>query len=386
MKKLNLTVYATVFLFLGLLVFTAGCKKDFNPKEIKDFNQVNLVANNNEYNNAFKDSTLINAWGLAFNPGGVAWVNSQAGHVSALYDKEGKTLRPPVAIPSPADTIGGNPTGIVFNGVATDFILSNSKPALFIFVGVDGILSAWNGTISVGGKRAVVIKNNAATASYTGLTLASNNGANYLYAADFRGGKITVWDNAFNKVPMTFKDPNLPSGYSPFNIQVVGGDKLYVEYAKVGSDGRDQAGFGNGYVSIFKTNGDFVKRFASKGTLNAPWGITQAAPGFFADMDDDNDDSSGDGHNKVSDKHGDDDNQPLILVGNFGDGRINVYRQNGDFIGQLKTHNGHIITIPGLWALSFPPATATAIDPNRLYFTAGPDDEKDGLFGYLIKQ
>jgi uncharacterized protein (TIGR03118 family) len=385
MKKFNILPFSSrlstaALLFFAFLVVITGCNKDFNPKAIKDFNQVNLVANNNEYNNPFVDTALVNAWGLAFNPTGIAWVSSQAGHVSTVYTRDGATARPPVNIPSPGGPAGGNPTGIVFNG-SQDFVLSNGKPALFIFVGVDGILSGWNSTA---GNNALLVKNNVANSSYTGLTLAVNAGANYLYAANFKSGKIDVWDKNFGSVSMPFHDSGLPAGYSPFNIQLVG-EWLYVAYAKVGPDGRDQAGFGNGYVNIFKTNGDFVKRFATKGTLNAPWGITAAPAGFFVD-DDQSDDNSGHDHDNGDNHHGEDHHQPLLLVGNFGDGHINAYTEDGQFIGQLRGKGkGRSIVIPGLWALVFPPATST-IDPNRLYFTAGPDDEKDGLFGYLIKE
>ena len=367
---------ATGFLFAVFLVFSAGCKKNPNPTSVKDFEQINLVANNSEYNNPAIDTTLLNAWGLAFSPSGTAWVASQAGHVSTVYDKEGNTVRPPVLIPSPGGPIGGNPTGVVFNG-STDFVLANGQPAKFIFVGVDGILSGWN---PQAGNSALIIKNNVATSSYTGLSLAVNAGANLLYAANFRSGKIDVWDKNFAKVAMSFIDPDLPVGFSPFNIQMVG-NVLYVAYAKVGPDGRDLAGVGNGFVSIFKTNGDFVKRFVSNGYLNSPWGIAAAPAGFFKDADLSLNSKSLDGGNEdqVSGY-----NQNTILIGNFGDGRINVYKENGQFIGQLKDHS-HTIVIPGLWALTFPPASATSIDPNRLYFTAGPDNAEDGLFGYLIK-
>ena len=383
MKRFNISaasygLSATGFLLAAFLVFTAGCKKGINPKATKDFKQVNLVANNDEYNNPGIDSILLNAWGLAFSPTGIAWVTSQAGHVSTVYDKDGNIVRPPVTIPSPGGPLGGNPTGIVFNG-SGDFVLANGQPARFIFVGVDGILSGWNQSA---GNNALLIKNNVASSSYTGLALAAYNGANFLYAANFRTGKIDVWDKDFNSVTMPFKDPNLPPGFSPFNIQLVG-NVLYVAYAKVGPDGRHQAGAGNGYVSIFNTGGDFIERFASKDYLNSPWGITEAPAGFFEDMNRGyNDKVSPD--NKTGNP-GNDNNQPILLIGNFGDGRINAYSGNGQFIGQLKDHT-HTIEIPGLWALVFPPASATSIDPNRLYFTAGPDEEEDGLFGYLIKQ
>lgn len=363
------------FMLPAVIMISNGCQKAHIPKALKDFNQVNLVANNASYGAAHIDPVLLNAWGLAFSSGGTPWVSSQLGHVSTVYDKEGATVRPPVNIPSPGGPTGGNPTGVVFSGSASDFMLSNGQPARFIFVGVDGILSAWNGGA---GSNAFLIKNNSATSAYTGLTLAANGGANYLYAANFRTRKIDVWDKTFTPVAMTFKDPTLPSGYSPFNIQVVG-SWLYVLYAKVASNGEEQAGAGNGYVSIFTTAGNFVKRFASKGSLNAPWGIAMTPAGFFEDMDADDSSSGKSGHG-----HSDDFDEPLLLVGNFGDGRINVYTQDGQFLGQLKSH-GRTVVIDGLWALSFPPATATTIDPHRLYFAAGPNDEKDGLFGYIIK-
>ena len=158
-------------------------------------------------------------------------------------------------------------------------------------------------------------------------------------------------------------DPNLPAGYAPFNIQAVG-QQLYVMYAKVDpAEGEEEKGPGLGYVDIYNTDGSFVKRFVSNGQLNAPWGIAWAPAGFF----------------------GTDENaQPAILIGNFGDGHINAYSPNGNFLGQLRAH-GNPIVIEGLWAISFPPATATSINPNRLYFAAGPDDEEDGLFGYIVK-
>jgi uncharacterized protein (TIGR03118 family) len=335
-------------------------------KSKKNFTQVNLVASSAEYSPGRIDPLLLNAWGLSWSTTGVAWVAAQAGHVSTVYSSEGLQVRPAVNIPSPGGPTGGNPTGTVFNGGA-GFILPapNSQPARFLFVGVDGVLSGWNGAA---GNNAVLIKNNAATAAYTGLAIATSNGATYLYAADFGAGKIAVFDHAFNTVAMSFTDPNLPAGYSPFNIQNVG-DKLYVMYAKVGSNGRDEAGMGNGYVSIFNNDGSFVKRFVSGGQLNAPWGIAQAPTGFFED----------DGDELETSDH------TVLLVGNFGNGHINAYRNDGKFMGELALHKAPLV-IKGLWALSFPPATATTIDPNRLYFTAGPDEESQGIFGYIQKK
>jgi uncharacterized protein (TIGR03118 family) len=336
---------------------------------------VTLVANNDEYGAQRIDSNLLNAWGLAWSPTGIAWVNAQQGHLSFIFSGEGAALRPPVAIPSPGDTIGGNPTGIVFNSTK-GFKLANGNPASFIFVGVDGVVSAWN---AGAGNRAQLIANNSATSAYTGLALAANGGRNLIYAADFRANKIDVWDTAWTAVSMSFQDAGIPSGYAPYNIQAIG-SWLYVAYAKVAPNGHADKAAGEGFVDIFNPDGSFVKRFASHGKLNAPWGLTMTPANFLEDSD--MDDSSGKGKNGVGQ---DDQEPPVILVGNFGDGRINVYSTDGQFRGQLQSRKRTIV-IDGLWALGFAPTTATSIPPMRLYFTAGPDNEADGLFGYLIKQ
>jgi uncharacterized protein (TIGR03118 family) len=353
----------------GLMAFAVSCKKDKPPKELKDFVQVNLVGNNDKYAPARVDPLLLNAWGLSWSATGVAWVSSTGGGVSTVYNGEGGQVRPAVAIPSPGGNTGGLPTGQAFNG-GTGFVLSNGQPARFIFVGVDGILSAWNGAAA---NNALLVKNNSATSAYTGLTLAMSNGAPHLYAADFRAGKIEVWNQAWDVVPMTFKDPYLPNGYAPFNVQVVG-TMLYVTYAEVGPDGRDVPGQGNGFVSIFTTEGQFVKRFASRGALNAPWGVAAAPDSFFVDTEDAN--VMKGGHDEFE--------GPVVLIGNFGDGRINAYSQYGRFLGPLRK-KGRAIEIDGLWAISFAPTTST-ISQDRLYFTAGPDKEANGLFGYIIKE
>lgn len=368
-------------LLIIVLAFAGGCRKmTIDKDDLRDFQQVNLVSNASKYLPLLKDSSLQNAWGLAWSPTGIAWVNSQAGHVSELYNNIPTVPTKPraaVLIPSPVDTMGGNPTGIVFNSTK-GFPLKSKAISSFIFVGVDGVLSAWTGS---SGNKAEVIANNSATSSYTGLTLAANGSRNLLYAANFRTGKIDVWDTAWAAVSLPFWDPAIPAGYAPFNIQAVG-SWLYVLYAKVGSDGRDQAGAGLGFVDIFNTDGSFVKRFASRGWLNAPWGVTQA-PATFLEANDMGDDSGkgekgGNSHNDM------DKSSPVILVGNFGDGRINVYTLDGTFQGQLQSHN-HTIVIDGLWALGFAPVTATTISQSWLFFTAGPDRETNGIFGYLHK-
>ena len=374
-------------LVLGTLIFLSSCKKKSEVSEnnmeaktlmeinstkekilkekiLKNFTQVNLVANTTGYGSARIDPTLINAWGIVFNASGAPWVTSQGGHVADVYNSEGAQALPAVNIPSPGNLNGGgNPTGIVTNTNTAEFIIPSGNSATptgarFIFVGLDGVVSAWNGTW---GTHAFLKLDKSATSAYTGLAIANNGGSNFLYAANFRTGKINVWNNTWAPVTMSFTDPDLPQGYSPFNIQNID-NKLYVLYAKVASSGKNDPGVGKGFVDVYNPDGSFVKRFASEGPLNSPWGIALAPTSLFSDDEDED--------------------QQYILVGNFGDGHINAYRvKDGKLKGTLGSSKNPL-TIEGLWAISFPPTTSS-IDPHRLYFAAGPHQEEHGLFGYI---
>jgi uncharacterized protein (TIGR03118 family) len=374
LKPINISMLLILFLAL----FT-GCQKiKIDKNDLRDFQQVNLDANSAVYAPGLVVPSLQNAWGLAWAPSGIAWVNAQTGHVSELFTGEGAIVRPAINIPSPTDTIGGTPTGIVFAGGA-GFMLANKQPAAFLFVGDDGVISGWNGA---DGNNAQRIANNSATASYFGLTLSTNAGSHMLYAANFKTGKIDVWDTTFTPVAMSFHDPDLPDHYFPFNIQAIG-SWLFVNYAKVGADGNEIHQVGLGLVDVYNTDGSFVKRFASFGTLDSPWGVVMTPANFLDDKDMGVDDSGGKA-GKNNQGQFDNDSLSFILIGNFGDGHINVFSLGGQFLGQLQSHNKTIV-IDGLWALSFAPTTATTIDPKRLYFTEGANDETDGVFGYLIK-
>jgi len=342
-----------LLLIAAAIAFTIySCKKDHNPPPQPsgaqyNINQTNLVADIAGFSAARVDTNLVNAWGLAVNPTGIVWLSSNHKSLSTVYDSTGQTLKAPVTIPSFGNQGHGYPTGVVYNG--TSSFISYS----FIFANEDGVITAWFS----GGFAETMADHRAQNAVYKGLAMAADGDANFLYAANFFSGKIDVFDHFFNDViNKPFVDATIPAGFAPFNIQNIGG-MLYVTYAKQkGPDNSDdEAGPGNGYVNIFKPDGMFVKRFASKGTLNSPWGITHAPAGFAAASE-------------------------SILVGNFGDGRINIFDLNGNYKGQLQ-NNGKPVGIEGLWALSFLKPTATSAD--KLYFTAGPGDEAHGLFGYL---
>jgi uncharacterized protein (TIGR03118 family) len=359
---MGLTLLASVLL-PGL---SCSKKNGYNnpptPTNIGNFQQVNLVSDvpGSAFGVANADPNLLNAWGLAINPNGIFWVAGNHSGLADVYDSTGKILLTPKNIPSPTRADGGAPSGAVFISTGDFTIPSNGMKAAFVYVTEDGTVTAWAPTMY---SFALTVDNSASGAVYKGVTLANNNGSNYLYATDFIGGKIDVFDKNFNPVSMPFKDPNLTSGpgnYGPFNIQNIGG-KLYVAYAKVKNPvtGDDQAGAGNGYVDIFNPDGSFVKRFISNGALNSPWGLAQAPA------------------NSGFPFHS-------IVVGNFGDGWINVYDSTGVYLGPASS-NGNPLVIDGLWALCFA-SNAIPTASAKLFFTAGPNAEAHGLFGYIHAQ
>lgn len=355
-KKRNLLI-TVAGSFLLLLIFFQACRKFPHPPTFtNDFQQVNLVANNSSYGAVTVDPTLLNGWGIAFAPSGPAWLSANGSGFSPIYNAAGAILRPPVTVPTNNAATGGAPTGIVFNGT-TGLRLSNGNPAKFIFVGEDGVISGWNS-----GNAAEVAKSNMG-AVYTGATLATDGDVPFLYVANFIGKKIEVYDTLWNKVNKGFWDPNLPSDYAPFNIQGINGE-IYVIYAKGGEDINEARGQGTGIIDIYNPDGSLVKRFISHGALNAPWGITEAPSSFLTTTV-----NAG----------------AIILVGNFGDGRINAYDEDGQLLGPLRS-KGNPIVIDGLRALSFAPTTATSVNPNWLFFAAGPKNKVDGLFGYITPE
>lgn len=248
---------------------------------------------------------------------------------------------------------------------ATDPPANATTKALFLFAGEDGSILAWSS-----GNNAVRMTRSASDKGvYKSLAIASLNGTHFIYATNFKESTIDIYDTGFHHAQgnpfqgASFVDkgsPAIPSDYGPFGIRNIGG-LLYVTYAKhkAPDNEDDDAGPGNGYVSVFNPDGTFVMRLASNGALNSPWAVSKAPAGFgvFANQ---------------------------ILVGNFGDGWINAYRADGTYLGALKDPSGNPIAIDGLWDATFAdPAVSSGIDYNTLFFTAGPDDESHGLFGKI---
>jgi len=316
------------------------------------------------------DPNLVNAWELAASPTSPWWIADNGTGKSTLYNVAAGTIPPVFTVPG-AGGAQGNPTGLVFNG-GTGFVVTNSggtSPARFIFDSEDGTISAFRG-----GPLVTVVPNAQAPAHgaiYKGLAIDSATAGTRLYATDFHNGKVDIFDSSFHAITIAgaFTDPNLPTGFAPFGIQEIGGT-IYVTYAQQDEDKEDDvAGPGLGFVDSFDTSGNLIRRVATMGELNAPWGLAQA-PADFGRF-------SGD-----------------LLVGNFGDGRIHVFdptqlTSDGQFeaIGLLHSAAGRPVQIDGLWALQFghgSSATSANGLTNTLFFTAGPADEEHGLFGSLV--
>lgn len=308
------------------------------------------------------DANLVNTWGVAFNPTGPVWVANNGSGTSTLYDGEGNIVPLVVQIPGPITSADpGSPTGIVFNG-STNFPLTKGNvtaPSAFIFATEQGTIAGWSPKIDLT-HALTVLDNSRQNAIYKGIALSAGGNGNLLYATDFHNNKIDVFDSAFKPATVLgkFSDPYIPQGFAPFGIQAIGGN-IYVTYAKQDADKHDDVqGKGLGYVDVFDPNGFLLRRIAARGPLNAPWGLALAPAGFgrFANC---------------------------LLIGNFGDGRINAYDLvDGRFVGRLRAQDHHPLEIEGLWGLAF--GNGFAAQPvNTLYFTAGPGDEAHGLYGRI---
>ena len=307
--------------------------------------QINLVSDV-PGNAATTDPNLKNPWGVSFARTSPFWISNQGSSTSTLYDGAGNAA--PLVVSIPAGSPPSGPTGQVFNSTS-DFALPSGSAAHFIFDTLNGTIDGWSGGTSA------VQATSTPGAIYTGLALASSGGSNYLYAADSTG-QIRVFDSSYHAVTLAghFTDPSAISGYVPFNIQLMG-SSLYVTYAQLTAAG---TGLPGGYIDQFDTSGNFVKRLATGGALYAPWGLALAPAGFGSYAGD-------------------------LLVGNFGNGEILAYNATtGAYLSTLNGTNGQPIVNDFLWSLNFRTG-GTNVNTNALYFTAGINNQADGLFGEI---
>jgi uncharacterized protein (TIGR03118 family) len=301
------------------------------------------------------DQNLVNPWGLTRSSTTPWWVADNGTGVSTIYNgSSGAPSSLVVTIPGTHGT--ATPTGIVFNGT-TSFELTSGNPATFIFVTEDGTISGWNRNVDP--TNAVIKADQSQQSVFKGATIGNVDGHPFLYVADFAQARVDVFDSNFNAVRTigeAFQDRRVPRGFAPFNVQNIGGN-LYVTFAKQDKEKHDDVpGAGFGFVDVFNTRGRLVQRLQHGAWLDAPWGVALAPSDFGAFS-----------HN--------------ILVGQFGSGEIAGYDVvTGEFLGKVKDPNDAVLKIDGLWALSF--GNGAASGPlNVLFFTAGIQDEKHGLFG-----
>jgi len=354
---------------------------DNSPRE-RDAYVVTALTSNLAGHAAVQDAVLQNAWGIAFTPAGSPfWVNDNATGCSTLYDGTGaKIIALQVSIPLPGNVVPvtscqprdpnkppnpspAAPTGIVWNPSASFLVPGTTIPAIFIFSTEDGTLSAWAGGLNPADNAVLAADESSSGAVYKGLAFAVNAKGAFLFATNFSNGTVDVFgpngrDGMFTKVTLdgNFTDPEIPAGYAPFNIANIDGD-LFVTYAKQDAQKHDDvAGAGHGFVDVFDTDGHLIRRFESRGRLNSPWGIARASFAF----------------GPFSGK---------ILIGNFGDGRINVFNNDGKLVDQLEDVHGKPLVIEGLWTLTLGGGRNSS--PDTLYFSAGPNDETNGLFGTI---
>lgn len=359
------------------------------------YTQRNLISDIEQPNNAdgskvLVDPNLKNPWGITRSSTSPWWISNNNSGTSTLYDGGGNPINiftdPPgslfnnfVIVPPPGFATAGTasaPTGIVFNGSRTDFLLNKGtppgNPAFFIFATEDGTISGWNpaDNIPAGGKAPsinVVLevdnsdKGSANGAVYKGATSADISGTRYLYVTNFRAARVEVYDTNFHRVHFgedAFNDESVPEGFAPFNVQNIGGS-LFVTYAKQDAPRHDDVpGDGLGYVDIYSPAGKLEGRLQHGPWMNAPWGVVWT-PRDFGEFSN------------------------TILVGNFGSGWIAAF--NGftrQFIGFMKNPDDSLVTIDGLWSLTFGNG-GSAGPSTTLFFSAGINGEQDGLFGTL---
>jgi uncharacterized protein (TIGR03118 family) len=331
------------------------------------YRQINLVSDISGIAQV-QDTNLVNAWGISFHPTFPFWVSDNGAGVTTLYSVTNDASGVPHGSATPSTAIGipgagpavisipgaGNVTGQVANN-STEF---NSD--IFLFVSEDGTVSGWRPGIGTAAETLATRTN----ATYKGVTLATVGTNTVLLAANFHEGTLDVYDGN-SQLLGQFADQRAPEGYAPFNVQNLNG-VIFVTFAKQDAAKRDDvAGRGRGLIDTFDISTGKFRRFAagraSGGNvreMNSPWGLAIAPASFGSHA-----------------------NQ--LLVGNFGSGTIMTFDAHGKFKGLLQTAGGCPVTIDGLWSLAFGVDGGVSGVSTDLYFSAGPNNERHGLFGAI---
>ena len=347
--------YKKYLLLLTAIVLSTLLPLEKAIGQTNSYKQTNLTADTAGVA-ANVDPMLINPWGIAYFPNQPFWISDNNSGFSTLYNQNGVPAGQ-FTVPAPTgSTNSSTPTGIVANLAQTGFNV-NGKSSAFIFDTEDGTISGWNGTDPV----TLIVDNSHIGAVYKGLALITNNTGSFLLAANFNSGAVEVYDSTFKSTNLAgaFIDPSLPAGYAPFGIHVVN-SQVVVTYAlqdQAKHDPVHQAGAG--YLNLFDVNGNFVRRIASQGNLNAPWGAVMPPASFGAFG-------------------------TKLLIGNFGDGTISAFDfTSGNFIDQMKDATGALVVNASLWDMVFG-GGGPAGDPNTMYITAGLANEQHGLFASIV--
>lgn len=328
----GITFFAALAIVVGMLPNLASAQ----------YTVTNLVSNQPGVGN-HQDTDLVNPWGVAYAPGGPFWVSDEGTGKSTLYNAQGVKQGLIVTIPpAPGGFTQGSPTGQVYNATGQFAVTENghSGSSVFIFATLDGTISGWNAAVD--GTNAVIAVTTPG-AVYTGLALATSGGSPFLYAADNANNKIDVFDGSFNLVK-SFTDPNLPTGWNPYNVHSLQG-KLVVTFVQQTTE--------NGVIDIFDTTGKFLKTLTTSSRLHSPWGVALAPSNFGP--------ASG-----------------ALLIGNEDDGKVNAFSpKTGKFLG---TSN---VAFPGLWEIVFGGGSANNGKTNELFLASGPNEYSNGLFSVI---
>jgi len=340
MHRRTLALASIIATLLAILCGTA----------VAQYQLTNLVSNLPGQAN-HQDTLLINAWGLVHTPTSPWWISDNGSGWSTLYTATGAKQHLQVVVPAAKAGASGSPTGIVFNG-SSDFQVQGWA-SIFLFATLDGTISGW-APQSNPNQAIIAVNNSDGGASYTALAITSRASGNLLYAADNAHNRVDVYDGSFRHVK-SFTDPKVPAGFSVFGIRDLDG-LLYVAFAS-------SSGGEGGVIDIFSESGVFLKTLAQGAPLNQPWGFA-AAPSGFGPL-----------------------SNTLLVSNNTNSGTINAFNAiTGAFVGTVRDTSGRIIHIDQLWAIDFGdglPMTNNGA-ANELFFTAGPNNNVNGVFGSIV--